>query len=223
MKTLSAKTRIVCFLEAASDPEFKEAANKFLAKTIKKGKSKLGHLFATYLESMRARFQLERQLLAFRPVDQVEMPNSEKQKAKEETRQTVKDPDSTEEPSETEEPPKGHANNHDSEEESPYPEDYEDSEEEEDEDMGLVVGLNESTIREYLSKLYLQDAVGGGVVNAPLTQKAESALGEKGFQQLRKQILEEAKLSPQQRAALTRPQCTYTRENHRGRRKGRRC
>jgi hypothetical protein len=72
--------RIVTFLEAASDAEFKDAAGKFLARALNKGKSQLGHAFVTYLEDLRQRFQLERQLLVFRPVDQAAL-SAEKTKA----------------------------------------------------------------------------------------------------------------------------------------------
>ena len=67
-----------------------------------------------------------------------------------------------------------------------------------------VTGLNDSTISEYLHDEYKQELHGGGVTETPVLEKAEKALGEEGFKKLKKQILKEDKLSPQEKAALTR-------------------
>lgn len=68
-----------------------------------------------------------------------------------------------------------------------------------------VTGLSNDTVKEYLSSEFKQEAVGGGgVTSAPLLEKAEKALGPEGLKQLKKQIVKEDKLSPQEKAALTR-------------------
>jgi hypothetical protein len=68
-----------------------------------------------------------------------------------------------------------------------------------------VTGLEESTIREYLSDEFKQETPEGWVVApTPVLEKAEKALGEDGLKQLKKQILKEDKLSPQEKAALTK-------------------
>lgn len=131
MERPQCENKLARFLDNSSDAEFKEAAGKFLAKAIQKGKSQLGHVFITYLEDVRARLQVERQLLAFRPVDQDKTAtlSTEKPKAAEEAAQhAVKDSDVAEAPTEAE--------GFEEESDDPYPEDYI---EEEEEDEGFTV------------------------------------------------------------------------------------
>jgi len=67
-----------------------------------------------------------------------------------------------------------------------------------------VTGLSNDTIRFYLHDKFKQEPRGGGVVETPLLEKAEKALGEEGLKKLKKQILKEDKLSPQEKAQLTK-------------------
>ena len=67
-----------------------------------------------------------------------------------------------------------------------------------------VTGLTEHTIREYLTDEFKQEQKGGGIVAVPAFEKVEKALGKEGLQKFKKQVLEEAKLTPQERGALTK-------------------
>jgi len=72
------------------------------------------------------------------------------------------------------------------------------------EKLMVVTGLTKATINEYLHSEFKQELHGGGVVETPLLEKAEKALGEEGFKKLKNQILKEDKLSPQEKAQLTK-------------------
>ena len=67
-----------------------------------------------------------------------------------------------------------------------------------------VTGLAERTVTTYLSSEFKQEPVLGHPLPTPLLVKAEKALGEEGLKKLKKQILKEDKLSPQQKAQLTK-------------------
>jgi hypothetical protein len=67
-----------------------------------------------------------------------------------------------------------------------------------------VTGLSESTVNRYLANEFKSEQKGGGTSVVPTFEKVERALGKKGLQKFKKQVLEEAKLTPQERGVLTK-------------------
>ena len=67
-----------------------------------------------------------------------------------------------------------------------------------------MTGLSEITVSRYLHEEFKQELRGHGIVKTPILEKAEKALGEEGLKKLKKQILKEDKLTPQQKAQLTK-------------------
>ena len=54
------------------------------------------------------------------------------------------------------------------------------------EKLMVVTGLTKATINQYLHSEFKQELHGGGVVETPLLEKAEKALGEEGLKKLKK-------------------------------------
>ena len=69
-----------------------------------------------------------------------------------------------------------------------------------------VTGLADRTVSEYLHGEFKQANPweGSHAIPTPLLEKAEKVLGEEGLKKLKKQILKEDKLSPQEKAQLTK-------------------
>lgn len=85
-----------------------------------------------------------------------------------------------------------------------------------------VTGLNQSTVHEYLANEFKQELKGGGLTTIPASDKVERVLGKKGAEKYRKQVLAEANLSPQERAALTKKRQQEKEERERKREENKR-
>jgi hypothetical protein len=67
-----------------------------------------------------------------------------------------------------------------------------------------VTGLSESTVSRHLANEFKSERKGGGTPEVPVSEKVEKVLGEKGVAEYKRQVVAESKLTPQEKAALTR-------------------
>lgn len=85
-----------------------------------------------------------------------------------------------------------------------------------------TTGLSDRTITEFLSSDFKQPPTNIPRPNVPSFEKVEKVLGKKGAEKYRKQVLEEAKLTPQERGALTKKRAQEKEERDRKREENRR-
>lgn len=90
--------------------------------------------------------------------------------------------------------------------------------------IGEVTGLDETTIRDYISSEFKQkqpEQFEEQKPRVPASEKVEKTLGKKGADAYKKQVLAEANLSPQERGALTKKRQQEKEERQRKREENR--
>lgn len=67
-----------------------------------------------------------------------------------------------------------------------------------------ATGLSKKPISALLADEFKQERFGGGIMTTSASEKVEKLLGEKGAEKYKKDVVAESKLTPQEKAALTR-------------------